>query len=521
MRKREKNWIIKVRWVSLVFVVVIVCTTLAGFLGQYLNNKRLEAEINKINNGISGDYASTLPVEKPFKQLSDDQFEINNENQTISFSEDIQEGTFCVTQNPDGPDASDVWQPIVKDSVIQLQNVKDDDLTKVRVYYLATIAKSMTNYNDGVNVYTISTAAELTAFATRVNAGNTFSGKTVYLMANISLPSNFTPIGTSSYPFSGTFNGNGYIIKDVNIDRSTTDNVGLFGVANGATIKNVILQGTAIKGASGTGGLVGSLLGNGTIENCTNEVAISGTTKVGGIAGIMAGTVKYCQNKAEVASTGSHHVGGIVGLSQGNITIFNCKNEAKIYCEGSAVGGIIGQGDEGVVTITNCTNSGTIEGKSGGIGGIFGGIADSQTTTGHKITYCKNTGAITGSNNMGGIVGVIHSVQIDRCINTATLTSNYSYVGGIVGNARDIVVSNSLNQGYIDVRGGCVGGIVGYGTGTSEIKSCGNTGSIYAGGSSRLSNYEPNYQGYGGVIGWADKPFQVTACYNRGNVRRI
>ena len=122
---------------------------------------------------------------------------------------------------------------------------------------------------------------------------------------------------------------------------------------------------------------------------------------------------------------------------------------------------------------------------------------------------------------MGGIVGVIHSVQIDRCINTATLTSNYSYVGGIVGNARDIVVSNSLNQGYIDVRGGCVGGIVGYGTGTSEIKSCGNTGSIYAGGSSRLSNYEPNYQGYGGVIGWADKPFQVTACYNRGNVRRI
>lgn len=520
MRKREKNWEIKVRWVSLVFVVVIVCTTLAGFFGQYLNNKRLEAEINKINNGISGDYVSTLPLEKPFKQLSDDQFEINNENQTISFSEDIQEGTFCVTQNPNGPDASDVWQPIVKDSVIQLQNVKDDDLTRVRVYYLATIAKSMTNYSDDVNAYTISTAAELTAFATRVNAGNTFSGKTVYLMANITLPSNFTPIGTTANPFEGIFDGNGYSIEGINIQLSDTDKVGIFGVVNGGTIKNITTKGTQVKGGNITGAVVGQLLGNGIIENCTNEVPIEGTSNVGGIVGSAAGTIQYCQNYATVTTITNNFSGGIIGVFNGNTTVINCKNTGNITSAQYGAGGIIGAGETGVVNIKNCTNSGKINAVSGTVGGIFGGIV-SDSYSGHEITYCKNTGAIIGGSHAGGIIGAIYNGTVDRCINTATLTINISYVGGIVGSAKNIVVSNSLNQGYIDVRGGSVGGIIGYGTGTSEIKFCGNTASIYAGGSSRLSNYEPNYQGYGGIVGWADKPFQVTACYNKGDVRRI
>ena len=49
----------------------------------------------------------------------------------------------------------------------------------------------------------------------------------------------FTPIGNSSTPFTGTFNGNSYTISNLFINLPTTDNVGLFGYTSGATIENV------------------------------------------------------------------------------------------------------------------------------------------------------------------------------------------------------------------------------------------------------------------------------------------
>ncbi len=123
----------------------------------------------------------------------------------------------------------------------------------------------------------ISTADELFAFAKAVNEnGNKFSGLTVILMADIDLEdAAWTPIGqTGATQFQGIFDGQGYTIKNLNVDSSAQTgkhySSGLFGWLNSATVKNVIVDGVTIKGNHNVGVIAGYLETSGcTISNCT------------------------------------------------------------------------------------------------------------------------------------------------------------------------------------------------------------------------------------------------------------
>jgi hypothetical protein len=54
--------------------------------------------------------------------------------------------------------------------------------------------------------------------------------------------------------FKGTFDGLGYTISNLNIDKSGTDYQGLFGHTSDATIKNIGLENVNIKGYYYVGG---------------------------------------------------------------------------------------------------------------------------------------------------------------------------------------------------------------------------------------------------------------------------
>ena len=80
-------------------------------------------------------------------------------------------------------------------------------------------------------------------------------------------PSNgWQPIGVSSSAFKGIFDGNNHIISGLTINRPSTDNVGLFGYIDAATIKNLIVKGN-IEGANQVGGICGAA-GTATFSNC-------------------------------------------------------------------------------------------------------------------------------------------------------------------------------------------------------------------------------------------------------------
>ena len=119
---------------------------------------------------------------------------------------------------------------------------------------------------EGEDAILISTAEELAAFRDRVNSGeNTLD---VVLTADIELSGDWTPFnpndGYVASAYAGTFDGNGHTISGLSVN-ATAANQGLFGVINGATIKNLKIEGHVTSSNNYVGGIVGKIQ-QGTIE---------------------------------------------------------------------------------------------------------------------------------------------------------------------------------------------------------------------------------------------------------------
>ena len=197
--------------------------------------------------------------------------------------------------------------------------------------------------------YRISTADELAAFRDRVNDGSEQSAH-AKLMNNIDLSSvcgesnSWNPIGTSSNPYTDTFNGQNFKISGLYIN-SNTDYQGLFGfVGSTGTVQKLSVEGTITVTASSSGDstsyiYVGGIVAynnGGSVTNCTSTVAITATTTEGGISDVYVGgvvgenfdsTVTNCYNTGSVSvvGTGSSSVaGGVVGENRNGASVTNC-----------------------------------------------------------------------------------------------------------------------------------------------------------------------------------------------------
>lgn len=135
--------------------------------------------------------------------------------------------------------------------------------------------------------YTISTAAELAGLAKLVNAGNAFSGKTITLGADIDLGGQeWTPIGTSGKPFSGTFDGNKKTISNLAINKPSKNDVGLFGYTTSGEIKDFTLNNASVTGYLDVGAIAGTpYTSKYTNINVTGTIKIEGFSYVGGALG--------------------------------------------------------------------------------------------------------------------------------------------------------------------------------------------------------------------------------------------
>lgn len=115
---------------------------------------------------------------------------------------------------------------------------------------------------DGI--YEVSSPDELAWISDFVNEGNT--NISIELMNNIDLNNKeWTPIGTSSNHFRGSFDGGNHTIKNLSINKEDGSDLGLFGYTNsGINVKNVTLDGVNIVGNQRIGSLVGSIFDEGT-----------------------------------------------------------------------------------------------------------------------------------------------------------------------------------------------------------------------------------------------------------------
>lgn len=264
---------------------------------------------------------------------------------------------------------------------------------------------------------TISSAAELVAFASRVNAGETSLNAT--LTANIDLNGTaWTPIGNSTNKYAGTFDGQGYAI--LNFDyTATSDYNGLFGYISNATVKNFSISGTLTSDGFTKNGVVG---------------CATGTAKVSGIHSSMTVNVLNCK-----AHTGGI-VGGDTGVTTDKIVVDGCEFSGTLTHSGTGdcQAGIMGY--TGYSTIRNCIFSGTINGETSRYAGILG--------------YCKQP-------SFGG-------VQNCLSIGKITVSSDSSNKGSIIGTWNGNATSNVKNNYYCLKEGSNITRAIGGNTANCE-----------------------------------------------------
>ena len=371
--------------------------------------------------------------------------------------------------------------------------------------------------------------------------------------------------------------GSGAVVKNMNIassvftGKNTGDSVGAVAAENnGGKISGISGYGNTIKGSGGyIGGLVGKNYGGISNSNDQSTVIAGAGTVAGGIAGVngtnadKGGTIDNVQSNSAV-TTGvlakdqyASNLGGIVGKNEMLSDKYNINNVSAHGITGKTgntqtSGGIVGT-NEG--RISNAYNESIIHGSEN-IGGVAGknvtqasnsklaelndvanaveiiGDAGSQNVGGlvgmqeHATTnQGRNTGAITGCTNVGGMVGYNTADSYLKNLENspqATITG-ITYVGGIAGvNEGEISADNQLNLVNSGKIYGWenVGGIVGKNSG--KIDNVNSNINLYVIDEATRTALKgntvitPNAQFFGGVTG--ENVGIITNATNRARV---
>ena len=319
--------------------------------------------------------------------------------------------------------------------------------------------------------YRIETAAQLNKVRDYLDAH-------FELGANIDLSTyssggGWLPIATElSSPFTGTFDGNGYQITGLKINRADKNYQSLFGVTSEtAVIRNVHLEVVEIKGYDYVGGLVG--YSNGMIENSTvTGTLIQGEYRVGGLAGIVRKDV--IGSSAHIEVVGEREVGGLAGLFRGStglkITIrdsFATGNVTGIKNDAGGLVGLISTGNVGSVNeIMNSYATGEVNGDQ-----LAGGLVGKAEALPSGVIRIKNSyamGNVNGNQYVGGLIGynatnghdlrIGSVIEVEHCYATGKVTG-HSETGGLVGanneyeergNIIDVAGSYWLTDSYTD-----------------------------------------------------------------------
>lgn len=380
--------------------------------------------------------------------------------------------------------------------------------------------------------YKINSAEDMAKLSTSVNEGCAEIGKDTYfkLAKDISMPGNWTPIGTDINPFKGVFDGGGNTLKDLIIGGGKKSYQGLFGYNTGH-IKNLTVSGSVYDAGDYVGGIVGFNAGN--LENLTvvGRVYDSGNY-VGGIVGFNTGNLKNLTVTGSVYGTGNlgrivgkNYVGGIVGYNTGdleNLTVTGSvygandvggivgKNEDANLKNVKVIGGIYGTeqrvgGIVGLITgkPSDLTVTGSVYGSVHSEGDQVGGIAGSAT--GIEFKNFINAATVSGNNDVGGVAGKSRDSKFLNCVNNSTVTGK-DHIGGIVGSDDGGTFGKCINQKDVTGTGKNIGGIVGLANDGSKLTDCYNEGNVRGSKST------------GGVIGGSSGYVKLTDCYNAGTV---
>ena len=313
--------------------------------------------------------------------------------------------------------------------------------------------------NESNGIYYISTNSELAWVAYSAKTNPTFAnGKTFVVTNDLDMLDYFwEPIGIENAITFNLFDGGDKIISNLHIkryhggtynghnDSNNYDNdyIGLFGIASG-NIENVKLTNLKYTGTYTTGavgGIIGRLTGGRVYECSATGIIEVVANSIGGIVGINDAMVRNSDNFAIIQNPVEpiysdpytenivRNVGGIVGTNYDRV--FYNRNNGGINVTGENVGGIIGTN---YGTAEQNANEANITGSSN-VGGIVGIMSEKSTYTSKPIKDSYNKGVITATlsdtSYAGAIVGYVF-----KCTSTTAIYTSYN-VGSVIAGTRD------------------------------------------------------------------------------------
>jgi len=219
--------------------------------------------------------------------------------------------------------------------------------------------------------------------------------------------------GSTNWWIRCEYDGNGFVISNLYINRPYNDYQGLFGYAYYPTYINMKLEQVNVSGRQYTGGLVGYCTNFPVFLDCYVSGIVAGAwSSAGGMAGRIYedGSVIRCKSTCTV--NGHDNTGGLIG-SVFETDVTQCMSQGIVNSTGSYVGGLIGSGH-------------TI------------GLANSFSAA----------GSVTGTSYTGGLVGFLSNSSFGRCY-AAKALSGQDHTGGLIG---DFVGGINYGESYWDTE---------------------------------------------------------------------
>ncbi len=340
------------------------------------------------------------------------------------------------------------------------------------------------NATDG---YIVDSAAKMRSLACFVNNGRAYSGAKIALKADIDLSAyDWAPIGiwqtNRTRAFSGTFNGNGYIISNMKIGTSSSRNTlytykGLFGYTENATINCVGITGAQIYGNGPTdyrcGALVGQAQGSGKIYQCfvkNSTVNMSGT----GVSGVIVGDIRH--NLTDCYTLNSTATGTRAGTVVGDMksTLYN------VYSGANCSSTTNSYTSENKGTPANCYHKASTSASAGYVS-TFNGYAN-------RTNYWKSAGAwITDIYNINGGYACLKweprfTITFNGnsgTVSASTISGRYQYTATTPTASR----TGYTFKGYFQASSGgssVIGQSAAYTFGTTVPSNTARTGTLYA-----------------------------------------
>ncbi len=207
----------------------------------------------------------------------------------------------------------------------------------------------------------------------------------------------FSPIGNANVNFTGSFDGQGYRIKNLYINNRTSY-TGLFGRVADAELRNISLYGVDISSMYYVGSLVGYVENNVIIESCFAKGSVDALGYAGGLVGYIVSDTQIEHSFSSVDVQGLYYVGGFVGMSvMASVEISNSfatgDVDAFVYS-----GGFVGANQYSEIENVYASGKVTADYYAGGVAGF------SQSGIANSFWDVESSGLSTSSGG-AGVVG--------------------------------------------------------------------------------------------------------------------